>query len=72
MRGIGAGQRIFDLLERTPAIQSNVGDPVPLSASGTGVVRFENVAFAYPTRKNVKVLSGFDLEIAVGESVAIV
>ncbi|KAI0312186.1 P-loop containing nucleoside triphosphate hydrolase protein, partial [Amylostereum chailletii] len=70
MRGIGAGQRIFELLDRTPAIRPGVG--VPLDPSRRGTVRFEGVAFEYPGRKGVQVLNGFDLEVRVGESVAIV
>jgi ABC-type bacteriocin/lantibiotic exporter with double-glycine peptidase domain len=37
-----------------------------------GVVRLENVSFRYPSRKSVSVLNGVDLEINVGDSVAIV
>lgn len=70
MRGIGAGQRIFDVLGRTPAIPHGQGMDVPPSAEGT--IRFENVKFHYPTRKTVSILEGFDLEIRAGETVAIV
>lgn len=46
MRGIGAGQRIFELLDRRPAIPPGVG--VELPRWRTGVLRFENVGFSYP------------------------
>ena len=41
MRGIGAGQRIFELLDRQPAIPPGVG--VALPPWRTGVLRFENL-----------------------------
>jgi len=70
MRGIGAGTRIFELLDRTPAIQPGVG--VKLDPARSGPLRFENITFSYPTRNGVNVLEDFDLEINVGENVAIV
>ncbi|PPQ64552.1 hypothetical protein CVT24_008454 [Panaeolus cyanescens] len=70
MRGIGAGERIFEVLERTPAIPHGVGREVTREQLGT--IRFENVGFEYPSRKDVAILKDFNLEIGVGESVAIV
>ncbi|KAI9447092.1 P-loop containing nucleoside triphosphate hydrolase protein [Lactarius psammicola] len=70
MRGIGAGTRIFELLDRSPAIQPGVG--VALDPKRTGPLRFENITFSYPTRSGVNVLEGFNLEVKVGENVAIV
>ncbi|KAJ7029994.1 P-loop containing nucleoside triphosphate hydrolase protein [Mycena alexandri] len=70
MRGIGAGTRIFELLDRTPAIPPHKG--VAVSAERRGVLKFENIKFEYPSRKGIDILKNFDLEIGVGESVAIV
>lgn len=70
MRGIGAGTRIFQLLDRTPAIPHNVG--IDVSSTRRGPVRFEGVQFEYPSRKGVEILKDFNLEVGVGESVAIV
>ncbi|TRM67785.1 P-loop containing nucleoside triphosphate hydrolase protein [Schizophyllum amplum] len=67
MRGVGAAQRVFDLLERPPVIPPEVAT---LPAAAT--VRFEGVRFEYPARPGVDVLRNFDLEIKAGESVAIV
>ncbi|KAG8221227.1 P-loop containing nucleoside triphosphate hydrolase protein [Butyriboletus roseoflavus] len=69
MRGIGAGTRIFELLDRKPAIPNHGIDVDPLRR---GVIRFENVGFEYPSRKGVQILDDFNLEIGVGENVAIV
>ncbi|KAG6837816.1 hypothetical protein H0H93_016184 [Arthromyces matolae] len=70
MRGIGAGTRIFELLDRTPAIPPDTGITVP--STRRGPIKFEGVQFAYPSRKSVEILSDLNLEIGVGESVAIV
>lgn len=70
MRGVGAGTRIFELLGRTPAIQPGVG--VTLDPKRSGPLRFENIMFSYPTRSGVNVLEDFNLEVKVGENVAIV
>ncbi|KAH0829104.1 hypothetical protein J3R83DRAFT_2570 [Lanmaoa asiatica] len=70
MRGIGAGTRIFELLDRKPAIAPSQGIDVDLSRRG--IIRFENVGFEYPSRKGVQILDDFNLEIGVGENVAIV
>lgn len=70
MRGIGAGTRIFEILDRKPAIPPNQG--IELDPSRRGVVKFENVGFEYPSRRGVVILDNFNLEVAVGESVAIV
>ncbi|KAF8511536.1 P-loop containing nucleoside triphosphate hydrolase protein [Gautieria morchelliformis] len=70
MRAIGAGTRIFDLLSREPAIPPTTG--VVLQPSRKGPIRFENVSFQYPSRQGATILNDFNLEIEVGESVALV
>jgi len=70
MRGIGAGERIFEVLDRNPAVPYDTGDEVPLNQPG--IIKFEGVNFEYPSRKGVEVLKDFNLEVKVGESVAIV
>ena len=70
MRGIGAGTRIFDLLDRQPAIPMHLG--INLDPTRRGPVKFEGIHFQYPSRQGVDILKEFDLEVGVGESVAIV
>ncbi|KAF9460732.1 P-loop containing nucleoside triphosphate hydrolase protein [Collybia nuda] len=70
MRGIGAGTRIFELLERKSAIPPHVG--VDIVPTRRGPIRFEEIQFEYPSRKGVDILKHFNLEVGVGESVAIV
>ena len=70
MRGIGAGMRIFEVLDRSPAVPFGVGEEVPKDQ--LGVVKFEHVHFEYPSRKGIEILKDFNLELGVGESVVIV
>jgi ABC transporter fused permease/ATP-binding protein len=69
MKASGAAERIFELLDRTPAILPSGG--VELDAV-EGRVDFEGVVFAYPSRRDVPVLAGIDLAILPGEVVALV
>jgi len=70
MRAIGAGTRVFEVLDRKSLIPLHEG--IELSPDRCGTIRFEHVHFEYPTRKDVKILKDFNLEINVGETVAIV
>lgn len=70
MRGIGAGARVFSLMDREPShIKLGVGvDPT----TDSGVIQFDKVKFAYPSRPNQKILNGVNLQLNPGESVALV
>ncbi|WWC91497.1 uncharacterized protein L201_006443 [Kwoniella dendrophila CBS 6074] len=70
MRGVGAGSRVFWLLDRTSTIPLDKG--VKLAHSRNGAIRFENVRFRYPSRKEVTVLKGINMTIEPGQSVALV
>ena len=69
MRAAGAAERVFELLDRVPAIPAAGGEQ---PAHVKGEARLVGVGFAYPTRPEVKVLDGIDLTIAAGEVVALV
>lgn len=70
LTGVGAGARVFWLLDRPSAIPLSVG--TELARSRNGAIRFENVHFTYPSRKEVEILKGVNLRIAEGTSVALV
>jgi len=69
MRASGAAERIFELLDRTPAISPSGG--VELSRV-EGRLEIQNVAFTYPTRPDAPVLRDIELSIRPGEVVALV
>ncbi len=69
MRASGASERVFELMDRQPAIPSSGGER---PATIQGLVDLQGVRFTYPARPDVPVLQGIDLAIAPGEAVAIV
>lgn len=69
MKGVGAASRLFELQDRNPTISPTVGTPVK---SARGPIRFENVAFAYPTRPAVDIFNGLNFEIPQGTNLAVV
>nr|WP_217918784.1 ABC transporter transmembrane domain-containing protein [Myxococcus sp. AM010] len=68
MRASGAAERVFELLDRKPAIGAGGEQLTDLR----GHVQFRGVHFAYPSRPDVPVLQGLDLELRPGEVVAVV
>ncbi len=69
MRASGAAERVFELMDRQPAIPTSGGER---PASTEGRVHLHEVGFTYPARPDVPVLQGIELKIEPGEVVAIV
>ena len=69
MRALGAGTRIFELLDRKAR---GTSDGIVVPHNSTGEISFEDIDFEYPGRQGVKILRNFNLRLKVGESVAIV
>ena len=67
-RAIASGDRIFEVMDTKPAIQSPA-QPVPLVAP-QGIVGFENVSFSYPGT-GVEVLSDISFEAHPGKITAL-
>lgn len=75
MRGIGASTRIWEIIDRKPEIQIIQEEgfkKIELSTILSGDIRFDNITFAYPTRKEQQILSGLDLVIPGGKVLAVV
>lgn len=72
LRAAGATERLMELLHAKPAIMSPVR-PAPATVPEAGsAVRFEQVTFHYPSRPGTPALRDFSLDIAPGETVALV
>jgi ATP-binding cassette subfamily B (MDR/TAP) protein 1 len=73
-----AAARVFNLLDRKPLIDDGEGTGLRLGLAGdrdesvTGNIRLTGGQFHYPTRPNVQVLAGMELDIKAGQSVALV
>jgi ATP-binding cassette subfamily B protein len=70
-RAAGAAERLAELGAEPPAIVE-AANPKPLPKPLRGSVLFEDVSFRYPTRQEQLALDRFDLNVAPGETVAIV
>jgi ATP-binding cassette subfamily B protein len=73
-RTLGATQRVWELLNETPEVRDGASrDGEPASAFKVSEdVRFEDVTFSYPSRKETQVLRGVSLHARAGERIALV
>lgn len=71
LRAAGAAERLTELLNEQPKIAAPA-NPAVLPEPGRGAIRFDHVEFRYPTRPDVSALHDFSLDIAPGETLAIV
>src|SRR3569623_2019623 len=71
LRAACAAERLSELLEVQPQI-APPANPVSLPQPTRGEIRFDHVAFRYPTRPDVSALVDFSLEVEPGETVAVV
>jgi ATP-binding cassette subfamily B protein len=68
-RAVASGDRVFEILDREPALTAPPGAP-PLPDGG-GHVELRGVSFAYEDNAT-PVLAGVDLDVAAGRTVALV
>lgn len=72
-RGFGAIEEVMDLIVKEREAVDLARIETPRAADSQGLaIRFENVSFHYPNRPDAKVLDGINLELNVGETVALV
>ncbi|KAJ1720309.1 ATP-binding cassette permease mdl1 [Coemansia erecta] len=69
MKGVGAGERLLELLDRRPAVDAAA--PGVRLAGPVETIAFAAVGFRYPARPDAAVLRGLSLEIPAGAHVAI-
>ncbi len=68
-RAIAAGNRMFEIIDREPAIQSPPG--APALATGGGAVALRDVTLTYPAAAT-PALSEVELEVEAGKTIALV
>jgi ATP-binding cassette subfamily B protein len=71
MRAAGATERLLELLHAEPAIREVPRPETPVHPAQARI-SFEQVVFSYPARSQIRALDKINLEIAPGESVALV
>ncbi|TDO71223.1 ABC-type multidrug transport system fused ATPase/permease subunit [Flavobacterium chryseum] len=70
-KAVGATERVFELLEEVPEdIKAN--QKTSAVEKIKGIVAFNNVAFSYPSRKEVQVLKDVNFKADFGQKIAIV
>ncbi|XP_054842907.1 ATP-binding cassette sub-family B member 10, mitochondrial isoform X1 [Eublepharis macularius] len=71
MKGLGAGGRLWELIDRKPELPFNEGI-VLNQDTFRGSLEFRNIHFAYPTRPETLVFQDFTLTIPAGSVMALV
>ncbi|XP_056646698.1 mitochondrial potassium channel ATP-binding subunit isoform X2 [Diorhabda sublineata] len=71
VRGVAAGSRVFEYINKMPNMSLKGGDILPNELI-KGDIEFKNVYFAYPTRSQQMILQEFNLKIPAGKTIAIV
>lgn len=69
MKGVGAAERVFELIELKPKITTSLGKKVE---DLHGDINFTNVKFAYPSRLDSNIFENLNLTIKKGENVCFV
>ena len=65
----GAADRVFELMDRSPAIEEDGGQPIQIK---NAKIEFKNVSFSYPSRPQILVTKNLSFEISPGEIIALV
>ncbi|XP_071595046.1 ATP-binding cassette sub-family B member 10, mitochondrial isoform X1 [Heliangelus exortis] len=71
MKGLGAGGRLWELIERKPQLPFDEGITLGKDTF-RGALEFKDVEFAYPTRPETKIFKDFSLSIPAGSVMALV
>lgn len=67
-----AAERLFNIIDREPLIVSpNIANKSRLPDVGNNI-EYKRIDFRYPTRPDVQILNGLDLNIAEGQTIALV
>jgi ATP-binding cassette subfamily B protein len=72
LRAAGATERLMELLASRSPVVSPAQPLAPPAAKAGSMVRFEAVRFHYPSRPGTPALGQFSLDVAPGETVALV
>jgi ATP-binding cassette subfamily B (MDR/TAP) protein 10 len=69
-RGLGASTRLWELIDRQPAIALSGG--LRPTKEIEGFIQFSDLSFSYPTRPEISIFKGVNLDIPAGSMLAVV
>ncbi|PIC23493.1 hypothetical protein B9Z55_017178 [Caenorhabditis nigoni] len=69
MKTIGSSRKVIHIMNRIPELDYEAGTETP---EVVGNIIFEDIEFAYPTRRTTNILNGINLSIEPGKTVALV
>ncbi|CAO4376960.1 unnamed protein product [Caenorhabditis nigoni] len=69
MKTIGSSRKVIHIMNRIPELDYEIGTETP---EVVGSIVFEDIEFAYPTRRTTNILNGINLSIEPGKTVALV
>jgi len=72
LRAAGATERLMELLDSRSPVVSPLDPVKPHATSGGSAIAFERVTFHYPSRPTIAALADFSLNVAPGETIALV
>ena len=70
-KAVGAVERVFEILDEQPEVLE-IHEQIPVVNRIEGNVVFQNVAFTYPSRKEIQVLKNITINANKGETIAVV
>ena len=71
MRAAGATERLLELLHSQPTIIS-ASQAIPVRDSSRAELQLDGISFSYPARPEVRALDSITLQVAAGETIALV
>jgi len=71
MKGLGASTRLWELIDKKPAVPIIGGLTIPPNQFQGGI-SFEDIKFCYPTRTDVDIFDGLSLNVPAGSITAVV
>lgn len=69
MKGIGASERVFEIMDLEPQISTKLGRKV---STLSGDVEFRNISFRYPSRLDSPIFNNFNFHVKKGQHVCLV